>query len=210
MLYGLTLTSLRSCGIHPVSNFAIGLDVWNYYIGLTSDSQNPATWLNVNSWYLWEFLAYDPMCPIDDKSTSVWIIPWCRIDGRKSKSMMTSLTGTYESMEWTLRFKPSPLSAAYMRQGSVSVLVQAMAASHYLKQCWVIVNLTRRNELQWNLNQNTELFIQENASENIVCEMAAILSRGNELKGDTRISCGWPPTNRFCVICKSTRETRYL
>ena len=51
------------------------------------------------------------------------------------------------------------------------------APSHYLNQCWVIVNWTVRNKLQWNFNQNIKLFIHENASENIVCEMAAILSR---------------------------------
>ena len=38
--------------------------------------------------------------------------------------------------------------------------------------------LTVRNKLQWNLNQNKKLFIHEHASEPIVCEMAAILSRG--------------------------------
>ena len=43
---------------------------------------------------------------------------------------------------------------------------------------WVIVNWTLRNKLQQNFNQNTKLFILENASENIVCEMAAISSRG--------------------------------
>ena len=50
--------------------------------------------------------------------------------------------------------------------------------SHYLNQCWVIVNWTLRNKLQWNSDQNTKLFINEDASENTVCEKAAILSRG--------------------------------
>ena len=40
-----------------------------------------------------------------------------------------------------------------------------------------IVNWTLRNKLQWNFDKNTKLFIQENAFENIVCDMAAILSR---------------------------------
>ena len=35
--------------------------------------------------------------------------------------------------------------------------------------------------LQWNYNQNTKFFIHENASEKIVCEMEAILSRGRWL-----------------------------
>ena len=56
-------------------------------------------------------------------------------------------------------------------------LVAYSAPSHYLNQCWVIVNWTLWNKLQWNFNQNTKLFIPENASENIDCEMAAILSR---------------------------------
>ena len=54
--------------------------------------------------------------------------------------------------------------------------------SHYLNQCWVIVNWTLWNKVQWNFNQNTKLFIQKNASENIVCEMASILSRGRWVK----------------------------
>ena len=37
------------------------------------------------------------------------------------------------------------------------------------------------NKLLWNFNKNTKVFINENASENIVCEMVAILSWGDEL-----------------------------
>ena len=33
------------------------------------------------------------------------------------------------------------------------------------------------NKLQWNLKRNSYIFVQEYAFENIVCEMAAILSR---------------------------------
>ena len=44
-----------------------------------------------------------------------------------------------------------------------------------LNQWLLIVNWTLRNKLQWNSNQNTKLFIYENAFENGVCEMAAIL-----------------------------------
>ena len=57
-------------------------------------------------------------------------------------------------------------------------LVTYSAPSQYLYQCWVIVNWTLRNKLQWNFNQNTKHFVHENASKNIVCEMAAILYRG--------------------------------
>ena len=57
-----------------------------------------------------------------------------------------------------------------------------LAPSHYLNQCWVIVNWTIRNKLKSNFNRNTKLFIQEIASENIVCKMSAILSSGRWVK----------------------------
>ena len=48
------------------------------------------------------------------------------------------------------------------------------APSHYLNQCWNIVNSNLRNKLQWNIKRNSGIFIQENAFENVVCEMASI------------------------------------
>ena len=62
-----------------------------------------------------------------------------------------------------------PLSAAYMRQWIGSALVQIMA--------WRYCQLDHGNKLQWNSHQNTKLFNYENTSQNIVCEMAAIVSR---------------------------------
>ena len=41
-------------------------------------------------------------------------------------------------------------------------LVAWPAPSHYLNQCWKIVNWTLGNKLQWNLNRNLYIFIQEN------------------------------------------------
>ena len=44
----------------------------------------------------------------------------------------------------------------------------------YNHHCWGIVN---SNKLQCNLKRSSCVFIQENAFENVVCEMASILSR---------------------------------
>ena len=41
----------------------------------------------------------------------------------------------------------------------------------------VIVNWTLRKKLQWNFNRNYNIFSQENAFENVVRKLAAILSR---------------------------------
>ena len=51
------------------------------------------------------------------------------------------------------------------------------APSHYLNQCWNIVNSNLRNKVKWNPKQNSCIFIQESTFENVVCEMASILSR---------------------------------
>ena len=53
--------------------------------------------------------------------------------------------------------------------------------SHYLNQCWNIVNCTDRNKFQWNFNRNSNIFIIENALENVVCEMASIFLSLNVL-----------------------------
>ena len=55
-------------------------------------------------------------------------------------------------------------------------LVACSAPIHYLNQWWLVVNWTTRNKFPWNLRQNSNIFIQEHAFEN-VCQMAAILSR---------------------------------
>ena len=57
------------------------------------------------------------------------------------------------------------------------------APSHYQNQCWNIVNKTLRNKLQWIFSRNSNIFIQENAFESVVCEKMAILSRPQRVKG---------------------------
>ena len=56
-------------------------------------------------------------------------------------------------------------------------LVAWPAPSHYLSQCWNIINWILENKHQWNLNKNLCIFIQENALENVLWKMVAILSQ---------------------------------
>ena len=53
----------------------------------------------------------------------------------------------------------------------------------------VSVNWTLSNKPQWNLNRNSNLFLTENASEN-VCKFPAKLSRGDELRDICGNRCG--------------------
>ena len=50
------------------------------------------------------------------------------------------------------------------------------ASGQYLNQCWYMLNSNPRNKLQWNLKWKSYIYMQKNAFENGVCEMAAILS----------------------------------
>ena len=69
-----------------------------------------------------------------------------------------------------------------MRYQTTPSLVQIMAwclflgSSHYLNQCWHVVNWTLENKFLWNLNPNSNIFIQENVFENVVINMVNILS----------------------------------
>ena len=56
-------------------------------------------------------------------------------------------------------------------------LVTWAAPRHYLDQCWNIVNWSPGNKCQTNCNQNSCIFIQEMALENVVWLKAANLSR---------------------------------
>ena len=57
-----------------------------------------------------------------------------------------------------------------------------LGPSHYLNQCWNIVNWTLRIKLQWNCNRNWSIFIQEKAFENVIWNMSVILSRPQRVK----------------------------
>ena len=61
--------------------------------------------------------------------------------------------------------------------GSDNGLSSDSAPSHCLNQCWLIVNWTLRNKFKGNSIKKTKLSIHKNAFENVICEMAAILSR---------------------------------
>ena len=65
------------------------------------------------------------------------------------------------------------------------------APSYYLNQCLIIVNWTLANIFQWKFNQNTAIFIEENARETVVCEMASILSRPQCVKASWHGCAFW-------------------
>ena len=75
---------------------------------------------------------------------------------------------------------PPPPNAADMCQWTVSALVQIKACRLFSAKplSKTMLVYCKSNPWELNFNQNTKLFIHKNASEKIVCEMAAISSRG--------------------------------
>ena len=81
------------------------------------------------------------------------------------------------------------LSDAYMHQQTGPWLVQIMAcrllSTKPLSEsvpAYCQLELYFRNKFQWNYNQNSNIFIQENAFENVICKMAAILPQPQAAK----------------------------
>ena len=67
--------------------------------------------------------------------------------------------------------------------------------SHYLNQCWNIVNWTLIKKIQWNLNHNYDIFIQENTLESVVYETVAICLSFSVLKEP----CSWFRATEKCL-----------
>ena len=62
------------------------------------------------------------------------------------------------------------------------------------------------NKIQWNLNQNILLFFYENALENVVWKMAAILSRPQCVKWNTVSDCVICNPSHSRLPCTSCRQ----
>ena len=72
----------------------------------------------------------------------------------------------------------------------------------------LVVNLTTRNKLQWNINRNSYIFIHENAFECVVCEMAAICLGINVLTCNNSSTEGSLHTRQWCSSMNAKTHLR--
>ena len=84
------------------------------------------------------------------------------------------LWNIYPAYNWLIHWSQVTLTCV----GKLTIFGSdnGLAPSHYINQCWNIIDWTLRNKCHWNFNWNSNIFIQENALENVVCEMLSILS----------------------------------
>ena len=80
---------------------------------------------------------------------------------------------------WVMHIHISELTIIGSDNG---LFVAWLALSHYLNQCWNIINLTLRNKLQWNVNRNSYIFSQENTFENAILKWQPFCLGLNVLK----------------------------
>ena len=68
----------------------------------------------------------------------------------------------YSEKEWSLKLRRCVITFSFTVYSPLAnVIVAWSAPSHYVNQCWNIVNCTHRNKLRRNFNRNTNIFIHE-------------------------------------------------
>ena len=121
----------------------------------------------------------------------------------QAKGWCRQATSHYLDQCWSSYMTPYGVT----KPGSAFVQIMAcclFSAKQLPKQCWVIVKWTLMNKVQWNFNPNIEFDIHENTSENIVCEMTAILSRGRLI--DLQYGMG----NALCGFVMTTFSKMFM
>ena len=125
----------------------------------------------------------------------------CRSSMIKLRRWLKSIVMEINSLRLSDAYRRQETNHYWFRQW----LIAWSVPSHYLNQCWNIVNWTLRNKPQWNLNKNSYIFIQDIAFENVVWKIAAILLLPQCVK-DLCIShsqyhcCWWPGIARSLGI----------
>ena len=133
----------------------------------------------------------------DDKPTLVQVMTWCRqatslylnqcrsdIYDQTYAGLYTGELNTFCAVKWYQLTKSSKFNHPLTHWGRVTHICVGYititysdrswsAPSHYLNQCWYIVNWALKNKLYWNLSRKSHIFIQENAFEIVVSEMAS-------------------------------------
>ena len=100
-----------------------------------------------------------------------------------SRSIRIQVVWASAKIAQNIYHNSSPPNATYMHQWNGWAIVQIMAcrlfgAKPLPEPCWLIVNWNLRNKFQWNSNQNTKLFIHENAHECVVCQIGSHFVQG--------------------------------
>ena len=80
---------------------------------------------------------------------------------------------------------------------SVNWVIIDSVPSHYLNQCWLIVNWTPGNKFKRSFNQNSIISIQEYSFENVVCQIGSHFVQGEMSLKDRQCMYSKQSTTRW-------------
>ena len=122
----------------------------------------------------WPTTSEDSRQAIDNCDDVFVVRPKQTLDKTPSKLLMKLDFLVIRHITMNLKVLVNPCSLC-SNEPSWQWLVTSSAPSHYLNQCWIIVNCSLVNKFEW--NQNTTIFIEENAFENGIWQMRATFSQ---------------------------------
>ena len=164
-----------------VNSLWLGDAIYIIYIYNTT----PVNWVTIGlSNSLWPVNSSPPSTAYKWNGSGLVQIMACRLVTVTGPSMNLFLMSRRSTVYLGRQSSAYKLKISLPTDQLLWLLVAYSAPSHYLNQCWIIVNWIHGNKFQWDSNQNIKLFVNNDASENIVCEMAAILCSGDVLEAE--------------------------
>ena len=124
-------------------------------------------------------LNYWFTCGLFAITVAIWLPHWGRVT-----HICISELGYHWFMQWLIAHTPP---------------------SHYLNQWWLVVK--RMIKLQWNLNQNVSINIQENGFENVICK---IFLSGSQCVRILLTNHQWDPTGHCWIDSLSKSQLTHL
>ena len=128
--------------------------------------------MEISCYYIMIFTHYNDviMSTMASQITGIWIVYSTACSGADRRKHQNSPSLAFDDVIMSLK-----LSGAIWHPGTYSTLVQViawwlMAPSHFLNQCWHIVNMIRSAFQLLNLIRNSKFFFQENAFEKVICK----------------------------------------
>ena len=117
---------------------------------------------------VWYIMTLPTVCQLQSETQVKFSTPSRHPICYSCQHVQSNLVITWHTAWWT--------EYAYMHR-KLNIIDNGLVSRHYLNQYCEIVNSNLRNKFQWKLKWNSYIFIQENAFENVVWKVAAILSR---------------------------------
>ena len=165
----------------------------SYGVGSVIDPPAHAIWQLSKT--MWEIILYAPSFFTACARCHMVGASKCKHIPNRSNDLITSHSNKLKyinsaSMVLTLKSRVTHICVSKLTSIGPYNGLSPGRPQPYLNQYWNNCNLDVRNKIQWILKRNSCIPIEDNAFENVVCEMAEILSRPQCVNERNRITQG--------------------